>query len=186
MSVLLKINEDYHVWLKELKNKIRSVQIKAAIRVNSEMLNFYWELGADIVKKQAVAKWGDRFLFNLSSDLMDEFPDVKGFSKRNLELIRKWYCFWLDKEPIAKQIATQIPWWHNVIIITKVKSTEEAIFYIQKTIQNNWSRAVLANQIEGSLYLREGKAITNFQITLPEPQSDLALQTMKDPYNFDL
>ena len=94
MNNSLTINEDYSVWLKELKNKVRLVQIKAAVKVNSELLQFYWELGADIVEKQATAKWGDGFLSNLSHDLMVEFPEMKGFSKRNLELIRRWYLFY--------------------------------------------------------------------------------------------
>ena len=176
---------NYSVWLKELKNKVRLVQIKAAVKVNSELLQFYWELGTDIMEKQATAKWGDGFLSNLSRDLMAEFPDMRGFSKRNLELIRKWYCFWSVQGEIAKQLATQIPWWHNVVIITKTKNTDEALFYVQKTILNNWSRSVLTHHIESNLYAREGKAVTNFKATLPEPQSDLARETLKDPYNFD-
>jgi len=178
-------DKDYSVWLKELKNKARLVQIKAAVRVNSELLQFYWELGADIVEKQATAKWGDGFLSNLSHDLMAEFPDMQGFSKRNLELIRRWYCFWSAQDENAKQLATQIPWWHNVVIHTKTKNTDEALFYVQKTILNNWSRSVLTHHIESDLFKREGKAITNFKATLPEPQSDLARETLKDPYNFD-
>ena len=185
MNNSLTIDEDYSVWLKELKNKVRLVQIKAAVKVNSELLQFYWELGADIVEKQATAKWGDGFLSNLSHDLMAEFPDMRGFSKRNLELIRKWYCFWFVQDEIAKQLATQIPWWHNVVIITKTKNADEALFYVQKTIQNNWSRSVLTHHIENNLFKREGKAINNFKATLPEPQSDLAIETLKDPYNFD-
>ncbi len=181
----LTIDEDYSVWLKELKNKVRLVQIKAVVKVNSELLQFYWELGADIVEKQATAKWGDGFPSNLSHDLMVEFPEMKGFSKRNLEQIRKWYCFWSAQEEIAKQLATQIPWWHNVVIITKTKNADEALFYVQKTIQNNWSRSVLTHHIESDLFKREGKAINNFKATLPEPQSDLAIETLKDPYNFD-
>jgi predicted nuclease of restriction endonuclease-like (RecB) superfamily len=139
MSELIKIDKEYSAWLKELKNKIRTVQIKAAVKVNSEMLNFYWELGKDIVEKKAVSKWGDGFFTNLSRDLTAEFPEMKGFSKRNLELTRKWYSFWSREKAIAQQLATQIPWWHNVIIISKIKRADEAIFYIQKTIQNNWS-----------------------------------------------
>ena len=178
-------DKDYSAWLKELKYKVRLVQIKAAVKVNSELLQFYWELGADIVEKQATTKWGDGFITRLSQDLMAEFPDIKGFSKRNLELIRKWYCFWSVQDEIAKQLATQIPWWHNVVIITKTKNVDEALFYVQKTIQNNWSRSVLTHHIESDLFKREGKAINNFKATLPEPQSDLAIETLKDPYNFD-
>ena len=112
--------------------------------------------------------------------VMAEFPDMKGFSKRNLELIRRWYCFWSAQDEIAKQLATQIPWWHNVVILTKTKNTDEALFYVQKTILNNWSRSVLTHHIESNLFKREGKAITNFKATLPKPPSDLARETLKD------
>jgi predicted nuclease of restriction endonuclease-like (RecB) superfamily len=204
----LTIDEDYSVWLKELKNKVRLVQIKAAVKVNSELLQFYWELGADIVEKQATAKWGDGFLKQLSIDLSSEFPDMRGFSLSNLKYIKQWYLFYSQKieksqqavgqissqallhseKPIAQQAVsqiTQIPWGHNIAIISKCKNLDEAIFYIQKTIQNNWSRSVLTHHIESNLFKREGKAINNFKATLPEPQSDLAIETLKDPYNFD-
>lgn len=197
MSELFKIDKKYSTWLKELKSKIRSVQIKAAVKVNTEMLNFYWELGADIVEKQSAAKWGDGFLGKLSQDLMTEFPDMRGFSLSNLKYIKQWYLFYSAHESIGQQLVgrlkkanvqqlvAQIPWGHNLVIISKIKDTNEALFYVQKIIQNNWSRAVLTHQIESGLYGREGKAITNFKATLPLPQSDLARQTLKDPYSFD-
>jgi len=185
VSDLFKLDDSYVSWLKDLKNRVRAVQIKAMVKVNSELLNFYWELGADIVSKQLNTKWGDGFLKQLSLDLGIEFPDMKGFSKRNLELIRQWYNYWKDQETIAKQLATQLPWWHNIVIITKVKNTEEAIYYLKEAINYGWSRAVLVHQIESCLYQREGKAVTNFSVTLPKPQSDLAIQTLKDPYIFD-
>ncbi len=195
MKAIIK-NKEYFVWLKELKNRIRTVQIKAAVKVNSELLNFYWKLGEDIVDKQKNVKWGDGFLKQLSRDLMSEFPEMKGFSKRSLEQIRRWYSFWVKHETIAKQPASQIakqvvsqliqiPWWHNIVIITKCKNSDESLFYVQKTIQNNWSRSILTHHIESNLFKREGKAITNFETTLPLPQSDLASETLKDPYNFD-
>jgi predicted nuclease of restriction endonuclease-like (RecB) superfamily len=165
------------------------------------MLNFYWELGADIVEKQPTAKWGDGFLKQLSSDLMAEFPDIHGFSISNLKYIKQWYLFYnhrdtISQQPVGqikrqnfaeimKQLAVQIPWGHNLVIISKCKKREEALFYLQKTMQNNWSRSVLTHQIESGLFNREGKAITNFQSTLPSPHSDLAQQTLKDPYKFD-
>ncbi len=174
------------------------VQIKAAVKVNSELLQFYWELGQDIVDKQRNAKWGDGFLKQLSIDLSSEFPDMKGFSLSNLKYIKQWYLFYsqeigksqqaVGQKPIAKQAVSQlvqIPWGHNIAIISKCKNLDEALFYIQKTIQNNWSRSVLTHHIESDLFKREGKAITNFKATLPEPQSDLARETLKDPYNFD-
>lgn len=197
MNHSLKKDKDYSAWLKELKNRVRLVQIKAAVNVNSELLLFYWELGQDIAEKQKNTKWGDGFLKQLSIDLSSEFPDMKGFSKRNLELVRKWFRFWSENVLIAKQLATQtnssqkspnniipifqIPWWHNVVIITKIKNSDEALFYVRKTIQNNWSRSVLTHHIESNLLKREGKAITNFKATLPAPQSDLARETLKTP-----
>jgi len=208
MNNSLTIDEDYSAWLKELKNKVRLVQIKAAVKVNSELLQFYWELGADIVNKQKNTKWGTGFLKQLSVDLSSEFPDTKGFSLRNLKYIKQWYLFYSQEIEKSQQIVgqissqallqseksfgqqavaqlTQIPWGHNIAIISKCKNLDEALFYIQKTIQNNWSRSVLTHHIESNLFKREGKAINNFKATLPEPQSDLAIETLKDPYNFD-
>lgn len=177
MSSPLSTDKDYSLWIKELKSKIRSVQIKAALSVNSELLHFYWELGAEIIQKQVQSKWGDKFLSSLSNDLMAEFPDMKGFSKRNLELIRQWHQFYAKDHTIAKQIVSQlakIPWGHNIAIISKCQDIDEAIFYIQNTQSHNWSRSVLIHQIENGAYLREGKSLTNFSATLPAPQSDLA------------
>ncbi|MCD4845986.1 MAG: DUF1016 N-terminal domain-containing protein [Methanosarcinales archaeon] len=108
MSELVNIDKNYSTWLKEIKNKVRTVPQKAAVKVNSEMLNFYWELGADIMEKQATAKWGNGFLSKLNHDLMAEFPDMKGFSKRNLVLIRQWYLFYMKEKPIAQQAVSQL------------------------------------------------------------------------------
>jgi predicted nuclease of restriction endonuclease-like (RecB) superfamily len=208
MKQALIQDKAYSNWLKELKQKVRLVQIKAAVKVNSELLHFYWELGQDIVDKQKNTKWGDGFLKQLSIDLSSEFPDMKGFSLSNLKYIKQWHLFYsqelgksqqavgqisshafLQSEKSFGQQAvaqlTQIPWGHNIAIITKCKNLDEALFYIRKTIQNNWSRSVLVHHIESDLFKREGKAITNFKATLPEPQSDLARETLKDPYHFD-
>ena len=202
---LLKYDKDYAAFLGELKTRIKSAQIKAAVSANRALIELYWELAEKIVEKQKDSQWGDGLITQMSKDLREEFPDMKGFSKRNLELMRQWYLFWttdnaigqqaaaptgknrqpVDQCAIAKQLATQIPWWHNVVIISKIKNQEEALFYVQKTIENNWSRAVLTHQIEGDLFGREGKALTNFSASLPLPQSDLARQTLKDPYIFD-
>ena len=196
MKQLFSADREYKSWVKGLKQKIRSAQIKAALSVNTEMLNFYWELGADIVEKQKTAKWGDGFLSKLSDDLMDEFPGMKGFSLRNIKYIRQWVLFYSTRNSIGQQAVAQIvqqvvaqlsgiPWGHNITIISKCKNVDEALFYVQATAKNNWSRSILTHQIEGKLFEREGKAITNFQSTLPVPQSDLAVQTLKDPYIFD-
>ncbi len=188
MSNLLAQNQEYKNWLKDLKQKVLRTQLKAATQVNSTLLSFYWELGAEIVERQQTAQWGEGFLKQLSQDLMAEFPEIKGFSKRNLELIRQWYLYWSQTSEIAKQAVSQlvnIPWGHNLKIIAQCKTPEEALYYVVNTIQHGWSRSVLTHQIESGLYQREGKAITNFADTLPAPQSDLAQQTLKDPYVFD-
>lgn len=182
---ILKQDKDYSAFLYELKNRIKSSQIKAAVTVNRELIELYWEMAEKIVEKQQKSQWGDGLLSQMSKDLQEEFPDIKGFSKRNLELMRQWYLFWTDYTAIAKQLVSQIPWGHNLLIASKSKNHEEALFYVQKTIENNWSRAVLTHQIEGNLFVREGKALTNFTASLPAPQSDLARQTLKDPYIFD-
>jgi predicted nuclease of restriction endonuclease-like (RecB) superfamily len=193
---VLQDSEDYRAWVVALKSRLRSVQLKAAVAVNAALLEFYWELGADIVEKQKNTAWGGGFLKQLSQDLMAEFPDMKGFSRRNLEQIRRWYQFWTDHEVIAKQAASQIkpdvvahlvqiPWWHNVVIVSKCQSSQEALYYVESTVHYGWSRNVLTHQIESKLWEREGKAIANFSSTLPLPQSDLAQQTLKDPYVFD-
>jgi predicted nuclease of restriction endonuclease-like (RecB) superfamily len=214
-------NSDYLEWLKELKHKIRQSQLKAAVAVNTAMLEFYWWLGADIVERQKTAKWGSGFLKQLSIDLMTEFPEMKGFSHNNLQYIKRWYQFYsrdipncgtacstIELPPVAQlsnpdeiikmeqdvphpnysqpvDTLFQIPWGHNLVIISRCKDVEEALFYIRKTIENNWSRSVLTHQIESGLFERQGKAMTNFSKTLPAPQSDLAQQIIKDPYNFD-
>ena len=187
---------DYKEWLKELKTRVRRVQLKAAVAVNQELLSFYWELGAAIVERQKSAAWGSGFLQQLSKDLRAEFPDMKGFSLRNIKYIRQWHLYYSElvpkgQQPVAQfakqpvsQI-TQIPWGHNLAIISKCHSTDEALYYVQNTIAHGWSRSVLTHQIESGLWEREGKALTNFGKALPSPQSDLATQTLKDPYVFD-
>lgn len=196
MNTSLPQNADYKRWLKGLKQKVVHTQIKAAITVNSSLLQLYWELGEDIVKRQANAQWGDGFLKQLSVDLMAEFPQIKGFSERNLKYIRQWYLFYIEAPvigqqavaQIAKQVVSQltsIPWGHNLKIISKCKTIEEALYYVQQTQQQGWSRSVLTHQIESGLYQREGQATNNFATTLPPQQSDLAQQVLKDPYVFD-
>jgi predicted nuclease of restriction endonuclease-like (RecB) superfamily len=176
---------EYRTFIQAIKQRIQSSQIKAAIAVNQELLRLYWDLAKQMVEKQRETAWGDGFLAQVSRDLKAEFPDMQGFSVRNLKYMRQWFHFWSTGSAIGQQLVAQIPWGHNLVIITKIQNTDEAMFYVQKTIQNNWSRSVLTHQIESGLYQREGKAISNFEATLPAPQSDLARQTLKDPYNFD-
>lgn len=194
-------DKEYIDWLRELKEKVRNVQIKAAIKVNTEMITFYWELGADISRRLEKSKWGDGVIKQLSKDLIEEFPEMKGFSERNIKYIRQWYSFYNKESSIGQQAVaqlekidsaytlrqiTQIPWGHNLVIISKCDNSTQALFYIQKTIENNWSRAMLTHQIESGLYERDGKSVNNFDSTLPKPQSDLAKQTLKDPYILDI
>ncbi len=198
---------EYKNWLVELKSKIRSSQIKAAIAVNSELIAFYWELGKSISEKESV--WGSKLIEKVAQDLKEEFPEMKGLSRRNLFNCKQFYKFYasdLVQQAVAlmeqlaspelqsssnqslnkmQQLLIQVPWGHNILIFTKSKDTNEAVFYIQQTIENNWSRDILDLQIKSNLYERQGKSITNFKNTLPEPFSDLAIQTLKDPYVFD-
>lgn len=200
MSESMIKTDDYKQFIQEIKKTIQGAQIKASISVNRELLSLYWEIGKKIVNKQKETTWGDGLIKQLSIDLKEEFPGMKGFSISNLKYMRQWFLFYNTSGLIGQQAVAQtdinksqqvvgqifqIPWGNNLIIITKIKNVEEAIFYIQKTIQNNWSRSVLTHHIESGLFAREGKAITNFQTTLPAPQSDLAKETIKDPYNFD-
>lgn len=179
---------EYYDWVVELKSKIQSSQLKAAISVNKELLSLYWELGKSISLKISESNWGSSVVEQLSIDLKNEFPNQKGFSRSNLFSMKQWFEFYStlnnDIEKI-QQLVGQIPWGHNIAIITKSNSIDEAIFYCNKTIKNNWSRAVLINQIASDFYNRQGKAITNFNNTLPEPHSGLAIETLKDPYKLD-
>ena len=138
-----------------------------------------------IVERQEMAAWGSGFLDQLAKDLRSEFPDLKGFSRSNLAYIRKWYRFYQNTAANVPQLVGQIPWGHNRLLLDKVSSVEEACFYAEKTIEHGWSRAVLAAQIETELFQRKGRAITNFEHTLPALQSELAEQTLRDPYVFD-
>ena len=190
-SELQTPHPDYREWLAELKSRYRQVQLKAAVTVNTALLAFYWELGADILTRQSNTAWGQGFLAQISADLMKEFPGVAGFSERNLKYIRQWVQFWgvgTETAPIGQQAVAQlqsIPWGHNLTLISKCQTRAEALYYVQQTQAHGWSRAVLTHQIESGLWQREGRAITNFAQTLPAPHSDLARLVLKDPYVFD-
>jgi predicted nuclease of restriction endonuclease-like (RecB) superfamily len=193
----MQLDNEYKNWINELKLKVRSAQIKAAIAVNKELILFYWDLGNMLSEKIKTSNWGDKVLENVSNDLKDEFPDINGLSERNLKYCRYFFEFYsqsigqqivaqnTNELLIRQQLVAQIPWGHNIQIFSKSKTLEEAIFYIQKTKENNWSRDVLSLQIKSNLFQRLGSSITNFSNTLPEPFSDLAQQTLKDPYIFD-
>jgi predicted nuclease of restriction endonuclease-like (RecB) superfamily len=174
--------ENYDAFLRSLKDRIRQAQVRAALAVNSELILLYWEIGRDILQRQAEQGWGTKVIERLSQDLKREFPLIQGFSSRNLKYMRAFAEAWPD-EAIVHQLGAQIPWKHNCIILEKVKAPEARLWYSQKTIENAWSRDVLGLQIETNLYQRLGSATTTFSRTLLPPQSDLAQQIIKDPYN---
>lgn len=178
-------NSEYLSLLAEIKNKVKSAQIKAAISVNRELLRLYWEIGRAIAEKQKKGKWGDSIVDALAVDLRKEFPEMKGFSRANLFNIRQWHLFYSRFDEKVQQLVGQLPWGHNIVIINKAKDADEALFYVKEAIANNWSRNVLVHQIESGLFRRKGKITSNFELTLPKSQSDLARQTLKDPYVFD-
>ncbi len=180
----LKLPNDYDGFLKSLKERVRAAQLRASLAVNRELVLLYWGIGRDILARQKEQGWGAKIIDRLAADLRQEFPEVTGFSPRNLKYMRAFAEAWPD-EPIVQQLAAQIPWCHNFAILDKVKIPSERKWYIRQTIQNGWSRNVLVHQIESGLYHRQGKALTNFTRTLPAPQSELAQQIVKDPYNFD-
>ena len=204
-NITMASNSDFKSWVSQLKQDIRSAQIRAAIKVNTELLRLYWRMGADICEKQKSASWGDGWLKELSRELMTEFPDMKGFSYRNLRYIRQWYEFYnqhltiwqqavakLDNDmreqavaQISEDVFFSVPWGHHLYIISQCKDVDRAVFYLKQTVENGWSRAVLLNYLDTNLYERQGKAVNNFNRLLANPQSELAAQTLKDPYNFD-
>jgi predicted nuclease of restriction endonuclease-like (RecB) superfamily len=193
MNELLN-NHDYKNWLIELKLDIQQSQIKAALAVNSQLIQLYWDLGKQITEKQETAKWGSGFIEQLSKDLRAEFPTMSGFSRTNLFSVGQFFRFYSSNSKLIhqlggqlkiEQLIQQIPWRHHVLIMQKTKDVSEALFYVKETTENSWSRAVLEYQIETNLYGRQGKAITNFKNTLPEIESNLANALLKDPYNFE-
>ncbi len=174
----------YEGFLRDLKERIQTAQVKAALAVNSELVLLYWSIGRDISRQMQEKGWGTKVVDRLATDLQRAFPQMKGFSLRNLRYMRAFADAWSD-EAILQQVAAKIPWFHNCILLDKVKDVEQRLWYARAVTEHGWSRNVLAHQIETNLYGRQGKAVTNFQRTLPAPQSDLAEQVLKDPFNFD-
>ncbi len=195
MTHTLATLTEYQDWLNTIKQRVVSARLRVALAANRELILFYWELGAQIAEKQAQSQWGDKLIAQLSADLQKSFPDLKGLSTSNLKYCLRFFHFYRSTptlaepknlpEPFGQQAVDQIPWGHNILIFTKCSNTTEAGFYITQTIEQGWSRDVLALQLKSRLHERAGKAVTNFSRTLPAPQSDLAQQTLKDPYTFD-
>jgi len=197
---------NYKKWISEVSNRFKASQIKASIKVNDEMLRFYWVLGRDIEMMKANATWGSHIYKKISQDLVEELPEIKSFSPRNLQYMNQFYRLYSNVEithqldaqifkneithqvgaQINKNIIFMIPWGHHKVIMDKCKDDQQkALFFVQKTLENSWSRAVLLNFLDTKLFDRQGKAVTNFEFTLPPARSDLAQEITKDPYNFD-
>jgi predicted nuclease of restriction endonuclease-like (RecB) superfamily len=183
-SSLFPEDESYFALLDGLKSRIRSAQVKAALAVNNELILLYWHIGGEILAKQQTEGWGSKVIERLAKDLKREFPDVSGFSTRNLKYMRSFAEAWPDAALVQRSVA-QLPWRHNIALLEKLKEPTVRQWYAHKAIENGWSRDIMVMQIETNLYKRQGGAITNFERTLPPEQSDLSRQLLKDPYNFD-
>lgn len=176
--------QGYADWLAELKGRIHTAQQRAALAVNRELVGLYWQIGRDILARQAEQGWGAKVIDRLAHDLRAAFPEMKGFSPRNLKYMRAFAEAWPDAE-IVQQDAAQLPWGHNLVLLDRLKGPTERLAYARAAIEHGWSRNVLNIHIETRLLERTGKAITNFEQHLPAPQSDLAIESLKDPYRFD-
>ena len=231
----LRVRGGYGAWLMDLKHRIRSAQIRAALAVNRELIQLYWDIGRDIVMKQEKERWGASVIDRLAADLQREFPEMSGFSRSNIFRMRAFYVACGQSVPIVAQPVRQIeqnpnsiqssivaqpvrqigqiptsiqpsivqqpvgqlpqagppepmaslPWGHNITLMETVSDPQARLFYARKAIKNGWSRNMLSHWIDSRLHERQGKAVTNFKTTLPPEKSDLALQIIKDPYNFD-
>lgn len=176
--------QSYAALLTSIKERIQTAQVRAAVAVNQELMLLYWGIGREILARQEQEGWGKNVIPRLSQDLSSAFPEMKGLSPRNLGYMKAFAEAWPD-EAILQEPLAKLTWFHNLTLLEKIKPQEERLWYARAAIEHGWSRNVLVIQIEGGLYQRQGKAITNFTKTLPAPQSDLAQQLLKDPYNFD-
>ncbi|NER78086.1 MAG: DUF1016 domain-containing protein [Leptolyngbya sp. SIO1D8] len=177
-------DQNYAALLNGLKTQIRTAQVKAALAVNKELILLYWHIGKEILTQQQAQGWGAKVINRLSQDLKREFPDMKGFSGRNLKYMRAFAEAWPDDQFVL-QVVAQIPWGHNQILLNKLDTQEQRLWYARETIENGWSRAILEAQIETGLYQREGTVVTNFERTLPQAQSELAHEALKNQYSFE-
>jgi predicted nuclease of restriction endonuclease-like (RecB) superfamily len=176
--------EGYADWLADLKGRIHSAQQRATLAVNRELIQMYWQIGRDILVRQADQGWGAKVIERLAQDLRTAFPEMKGFSRANLMYMRAFAEAWPDAE-ILQQAVGQLPWGHNLVLLTRLKDPQQRLAYAQSAIRHGWSRNVLNIHIETGLLERTGTAVTNFDASLPKPQSDLARESLKDPYRFD-
>ena len=182
--------------LEQLKTRIRSAQLQAAVSVNQELIRLYWDIGKQIVQRQQAESWGRSIVSRLAQDLQKEFPGVTGFSLSNLWRMRSFYLAYTQEVVKLAQAVREmdgtslpppmacLPWGHNILLVEKLSDTHHRLWYAQQTILHGWSRAVLLHQIDTGAHQRQGKALTNFERTLPEPRSELARDVLKDPYHF--
>ena len=176
--------KSYASLLQSLKTQITQARIRAHLSVNKEMISLYWNIGNQILERQKEEGWGTKVIENISKDLRAEFPEMKGLSARNLVYMQTFAKAYPDFA-ITQEVLAQITWYHNITLLDKVKNYEERLWYVHETAKNGWSRNVLVAQIQTGLYKRQGKSVNNFQNTLPSPQSDLAREIIKDPYNLE-
>ncbi|OZA45389.1 PDDEXK nuclease domain-containing protein [Polaromonas sp. 17-63-33] len=174
----------YADWLADLKGRIHTAQQRATLAVNRELVLLYWQIGRDILARQAAQGWGAKVIERLAHDLREAFPEMKGFSPRNLKYMRAFSEAWPDAE-FVQAVLAQLPWYHHLALLDKLPDPETRRWYAAKAIKHNWSRNILVMQIETRLLERSGTAVTNFEASLPSPQSDLARESLKDPYRFD-
>jgi len=184
MPDIAPLPPDYADWLAELKTRIHNAQQQAALAVNRELVLLYWQIGRDILARQARQGWGAKVIERLAQDLRAAFPDMKGFSPRNLKYMRAFAEAWPEAE-FVQAVLAQLPWYHQLALLDKLTKPEDRCWYAAKAIEHNWSRNILVMQIETRLQERSGTAVTNFDTKLPKPHSDLARESLKDPYRFD-
>jgi predicted nuclease of restriction endonuclease-like (RecB) superfamily len=177
--------DGYDDFLREIKGRIQAAQVRAAFAISLELMALYWQIGHGLVTRQQQHGWGDGVVRTLANDLKAVFPGVEGFSYRNLYRMRAFHLAYPDEAEFVTQAVSQIPWGHNIALIQKVKDPDQRLWYAERVVEYGWSRPILEHQIETNLYGRQGKALTNFDRTLPPSDSDLAQQVLKDPYNFD-
>lgn len=182
--------EGYAEWLADVKSRVHAAQQRAALSVNTELLRLYWQIGHDLSKRRR--EWGSSVIDHVSADLRTAFPEVKGFSPTNLKYMRLFAEAWPGTEnrqqvvdDLSQQTIGQLPWGHNVVLLTRLKDPDQRLAYARAALKHGWSRNVLDHHIDLRTVERSGKAITNFVYQLPKPQSDLARESLKDPYRFD-
>jgi predicted nuclease of restriction endonuclease-like (RecB) superfamily len=181
---LENIAKHYTEWLTSVKHRIHNAQQQAVLKVNQELVLLYWQIGQDILTRQNEYGWGAKVIDKLSQDLRAAFPNMKGFSSRNLKYMRAFAQAWTDPQ-IVQEVLAQLPWYHHITLLDKLSDEQTRYWYVNKAIEKNWSRNVMVMQIETNLIERQGKAVSNFKQILPETQSDLAIESLKDPYRFD-